>query len=87
MAAPVKNTCPDIDRAIKHLKTAIAEIADIVEDKDHFRSIFYEIDSAIGYFEELRSANDSLRQWGLQLEEELQCAADTINDLETELQK
>lgn len=87
MGAPVKNTCPDIDRAIKHLKTAIGEAKGLIEDKKDFQSIEWEIDNAIGYFEELRKANDALRQWGEGLESELHEAGDIISDLEDKLSK
>lgn len=70
MAAPVKYTCPDIDRAIDYL-----------EDVKRL------IDTSIRYFEELRSANQALREWGEGLENELEEAANTINNLEAELNK
>jgi len=82
MAAPIKHTCPDIDRAIKHLKQAKSECKDLIEDKKEYQSVEYEIEAAIGYFEELRSANDQLRKWGEELESELQNAAEEINRLE-----
>lgn len=82
MAAPVKNTCPDIDRGIKALKQAMSEIRDGIEDKQAVRSIEIEIDTAIAYFEEVRSANESLRSWGKELEDEIESSANYINDLE-----
>lgn len=85
MAAPIKPTCPDIDRAIKHLKTALSEIKDAVDDKKTFVSIEIEIDNAIGYFEDLRNANDVLRNWGEDLEDQLHEAGEKINEIEDKL--
>ena len=86
MSAPVENTCPDIDRAIEHLKAALSEIKDVIEDKQTFNSIEYEIDAAIDYFEDLRSSNDKLRSWGQDLEDELQSAGEEINSLEQKIE-
>lgn len=87
MAAPIKHTCPDIDRAIKHLKQAKDECKGLIEDKREYQSIEYEIEAAIGYFEDLRSANDTLRQWGEELESELQTAGEEINSLEEKIEE
>jgi len=82
MGAPVKHTCPDIDRAIKHLKSAISEAKGLIEDKKDFQSVEWEIEQAIGYFEDLRKSNDALRQWGEELDKELEESANLIGDLE-----
>ena len=87
MSAPVKHTCPDIDRAIKHLKTALLEIKDAIEDRQTFNSIESEIDSAIGYFEDLRKSNDELRAWGEDLDKDLNNAADEIYTLEQKVEE
>lgn len=85
MAAPVKHTCPDIDRAIKHLKDAKWELRAAIDDNSIIWSIESEIDNAIGYFEDLRKSNDELRQWGEELDKELQSAGNTIADMEDKI--
>lgn len=87
MPAPVKNTCPDIDKAIKCLKTAMKEVAEAIEDKQIIRSIEIEIDNAIGYFEQLRNDNDSLRSWGNELNDEVESSANYINELENKIEQ
>lgn len=86
MSAPIKNTCPDIDKAIRCLKVAMDEIRDAIEDRRTVRSIEMEIDSAIGYFEDLRSANDALRNWGKEMEDEVENSANYINELENKIE-
>lgn len=92
MAAPVKNTCPDIDKAIRIIESAIktAEYGMKNSERssdqyDWFKEIVNEIEDVPGMLESLREANDSLRTWGKELEDELQTAAYQIDDLETQL--
>lgn len=59
MSAPIGNTCPDIDKAIRHLRSS----AD-TEGESQIASM------AIDYLEELRSSNSTLREWGEALEKE-----------------
>lgn len=82
MGAPIKHTCPDIDRAIKHFKTAIWEARCNIDDKQTFNSIEWELEQAIGYFEDLRKSNAALRDWGEGLENNLESAASEISRLE-----
>jgi hypothetical protein len=94
MSAPVKNTCPDIDRLIKMLK-AIARTAregmdntEKYEDNyQRFKDCEWDIDDIIGSLEDLRKANSSLREWGEGLEAELENAAAEINTLENQLEE
>lgn len=76
MAAPVKNTCPDIDKCIKWLNGAIKDaesgmkITDRNSDEhDYFRYIINQIEDIEGILEDLRSANDALRTWLIELVE------------------
>jgi DNA repair exonuclease SbcCD ATPase subunit len=86
MAAPIKHTCPDIDKAIKHMKDALTEALANIEDQTARKWITSDIDSAIDYVEDLRSSNDSLRQWGKELEEEMESHANYTNDLEKKIE-
>lgn len=63
--APVGNTCPDIDDAISNIGS-LADMAQACEDYDpsHYKE-------AIKILEQLRGANDRLRQWGDGLQEEV----------------
>jgi len=92
MAAPVKNTCPDIDKIIK----MIASIGSIAKDgmretkseNDNlyqmFKDIEWDIGDIISRLEDLRSSNDALRTWGTELEGDVHSSAEIINELETE---
>lgn len=93
MAAPVKNTCPDIDRVIKKIKSALRSAEHglkLTEKGDGIYDCFDDIQDELmfleGELEDLRGANDSLRTWGIKLESELEDAAATINELETKLE-
>jgi len=91
MAAPVKNTCPDIDKYIKYIKYALVKERDLKSMSES--DVFYnavemanQLEECIGYLEDLRSSNGALREWGEGLESELEDAAATINELETKLE-
>lgn len=91
MGAPIRNTCPDIDRVIKSIQGRIKclnQIGDIDEDSD-FESIDSELDDTIEFldglmdeFESIRRSNATLREWGEGLETEQESAAQTISDLD-----
>lgn len=84
MSAPVKHTCPDIDKAQKKLKSVMRSLAELDwEDKNYTISELDDVDDAL---EDLRKSNDALRQWGEELDKELEEAANTISNLETELE-
>lgn len=89
MGAPIKNTCPDIDKAIKWVKGAMKAAKDGMsisengsKQHDCFYDVDYQLDGVIDMLEDLRNANDALRKWGEGLENELQDATEIINDLE-----
>jgi len=95
MAAPVKLTCPDIDKVIKHIKCAIRNAdhgrkhsdAEPHLIKEFFDDIICELDDLEGTLEDLRKSNDLLRTWGEELTTEVETAANTINELENKLEK
>jgi hypothetical protein len=92
MAAPVKNTCPEIDKYINWIKQARTEERDLkrMSESDVFDSavsMSNELYECIGYLESLRTSNDQLRCWGETLTDELQESANIIDDLEKKLSK
>ena len=56
MPAPIKNTCPDIEKVIKMIDDMVGDV------KDYVHSLKYEL-------ENLRTANAILRGWGEELED------------------
>ena len=78
MSAPIGNTCPDMDKAINRLSPMIKQIDKLREYDlentayilDLFNDCRYAMDCAIDAFEDMRSANDKLRSWGKEMEEE-----------------
>jgi len=76
---PVKHTCPDIDKVIKISKTAMSDISDRnlrnFDDIEDLKSHLYYVESCLSdiddLMEQLRSANESLRQWGTEEAEQV----------------
>lgn len=91
MGAPVKHTCPDIDKAIKWIDSAMQMAKDgrkvFPEADDLFHDIYNELDGCEGKLEELRRANDTLRNWGYELEKELKEKEEAIYTLEGEVEE
>lgn len=94
MAAPVKNTCPDINRAIKNVQSAMRIANDAMkrhekrsDDWDAYDDIDTELRNLEGELEDLRNANAALREWGEELTDELETSANYINELEQKLEK
>ena len=68
---PIKHTCPDIDKYIRYIKMTIVQDRDLknMDEKEIFdaaSSMASELENCIGYLEELRGSNDTLRLWGIE---------------------
>jgi uncharacterized protein Yka (UPF0111/DUF47 family) len=94
MSAPVKHTCPDIDKAIKKatgaIKTAeygMKHVDKSSDEYDRFREIINDVEDIEPILEQLRSSNDELRKWGEELSDELHSSANYIEELEQKLEK
>jgi len=90
MSAPIGNTCPDIDKVIKRLSPLIKQIGNLKSYdyentellKDLLEECRWEMDNAVDTFENLRKANDTLRSWGQQMEEEAENASVELSELQ-----
>lgn len=81
MSAPIRYTCPDIDKVIEHIGDALIYISEARDDVDGcnvLSEVFGKLDNAVDKLvdledemEKLRKANDTLRSWGE--EQEAQC--------------
>lgn len=93
MSAPVKMTCPDIDKIIKSLRSALRTAEHGLKNfkgedcGEYFKDIEYDLDGLEWELEDLRKSNASLREWGDDLENQLEIAANEINDLENKLEE
>lgn len=89
MSAPVKHTCPDIDKAIKWInearKISWDGKSEFPEACDSFRDIYDYIDDIGDILEDLRKSNDALRKWGEGLEDEIQILGEEINKMNTNI--
>lgn len=68
---PIKHTCPDIDKWVKWIKSAIVKDRDLknMDQADLYESasaMSQELESCIDYLESLRSSNHELREWGIE---------------------
>jgi chromosome segregation ATPase len=94
--APIKNTCPDIDRVVSAVKS-IQKLCklDGSETSQDYVNIISDIENEIfgqdGSLEELRDANSQLRDWGNaeheranESEEEVYSLRKEISDLKDE---
>lgn len=90
MSAPIGNTCPDIDKVIKRLMPLVKQIGNLKSYdyentellKDLLEECRWEMDNAVDTFEDLRKANDTLRSWGQQMEEEAENASVELKELQ-----
>lgn len=78
MAAPVKYTCPDIDAAQKSLKQMVRDAEYAIKRyemdqsaQDTLSECINEMSNTIDVLEDLRRSNDALREWGNEMEKEL----------------
>ena len=90
MSAPIGNTCPDIDKVIKRLSPLIKQIGNLKSYdyentellKDLLEECRWEMDNSVDTFEHLRKANDTLRSWGQQMEEEAENMSVELKELQ-----
>lgn len=95
---PVGNTCPTIDDLVEKVKESIRAAVGIKnlvrnepseDELDQIRYAADEIENALYHaedqLEELRDANTQLRNWGLELADELDTAERYIYELENRL--
>lgn len=80
---PIKHTCPEIDKYIKYIKTAIVKQRDLKyfnerELYDAASDMSNELENCIDYLESIRKSNDILRRWGIE-------EAGRVDELEEEL--
>lgn len=78
MPAPVKYTCPDIDRVIKRIRSAQKAAWEMckrtekgTDENDAFKDIESELDGLESDLEGLRESNTSLRKWANFMEDEV----------------
>jgi hypothetical protein len=81
---PIKHTCPDIDKYINWIKMSIVKNRDLrnMDEKDLIDAALTmasELESCIGYLEELRKSNDTLRCWGIE-------EAEKVDELESQIE-
>jgi hypothetical protein len=87
---PIKHTCPDIDKYIKWIKSDITQDRHLrnMDEKDLFdvaSTMSSRLEDCIGYLEELRSSNDTLRCWGIEEAEEVDSLKNYVEELEEKL--
>ncbi|KAA6342897.1 hypothetical protein EZS27_009357 [termite gut metagenome] len=86
MSAPVKHTCPDIDKLIEKVREVLKLKPDLSSEE-----IISEINYHLWGFEdklnELRYSNDELRKWGEGLEDELKESEAKIEALEARIEE
>ncbi len=85
---PIKHTCPDIDKYIKCIKFEIVKDRDLknmTEDelRDTASTMSSTLEDCIGYLEELRSSNDTLRQWGIEEANNADYFENKLSEIET----
>jgi hypothetical protein len=91
MPAPIKHTCPDIDKYIKSIKWVMVKERDLknMNESDLYDaavSMTQELGDCIDYLEDLRKSNGALRDWGESLENELKEANMEIDVLENKIE-
>lgn len=78
---PVPHTCPDIDKALKILKQSYKQIEGVCEDKRDAWSINGDLEDIEKILEDVRNANDELRDWGKRLASELETVNKRLTDI------
>lgn len=84
---PIKHTCPDIDKYIKWIKMLVFKDRELnnMDEKDlrdTASQMSSQLEECIGYLEELRKSNETLRKWGIEEAEEVDSLNIYISELE-----
>lgn len=94
MSAPVKHTCPDIDRVIKAISAALKQADKAREDlskDDPMDDVLYDISMGLNGLdrdlEDLRRDNAALRDWGHGLQDEVDKLEGKLYDAEQEIEE
>lgn len=87
---PIKHTCPDIDKYIKWIKSDIKQDRylknmDEKELYDTASTMASRLEDCIGYLEELRNSNDTLRSWGIEEAEKVDSLENYVEELEEKI--
>ena len=87
MAAPVRHTCPNIDKTIKRLGTIRDHMEEMVNHMNNMvKWVEKELNDIEYELEELRSDNGALRDWGTEQEDRVKLLEMEIGELEQQLQ-
>jgi len=89
---PIKHTCPDIDKYIKWIKSDIEQDRylrnmDEKELYDCASTMASRLEDCIGYLEELRNSNDTLRCWGIEEAEKVDSLENYVEELEEKIKE
>ena len=88
---PIKYTCPDIDKLIKGINEIqkLTKNYQKIDEVDDLKDILSDVENILWDFEdkleELRRANDTLRDWGISEAEEVDKLEDKIYVFKNEL--
>lgn len=91
--APIGYTCPDIDSTIQNLEYIRSELKELytVDEKELLEEVENicneKLDKSTALLEHLRRCNDTLREWGSDLEEKLEESEKEIDNLNYEIEK
>jgi hypothetical protein len=80
MSAPVRHTCPNIDKLIINVNTLLDLAKSNKEDTDFPEEINCYLSDFEYELEKLRDSNSSLREWGEHLEEVLDDLEKTLSN-------
>jgi phage shock protein A len=94
MSAPVRHTCPDIDKVIAAIKSAVKtaengrkQLGKDSDAEDYLYKIIYDIEDLPHILEDLRNSNSSLRDWGHDLEKTVDELEGKVCDFEKKIEE
>lgn len=87
---PIKHTCPDINKYIKWITSDIEQDRYLInmekkELYDTASTMASRLEDCIGYLEELRNSNDTLRCWGIKEAENVDSLENYVEELENKI--